>query len=77
MAIHPTASDVHKQWLPQRFLGLARWLRSEGYDPCFVVAPYEHADWAWVEAQGFRLVSHESLDDLARHCHLSTELRIR
>ncbi|GAA0490745.1 hypothetical protein N5K27_23390 [Pigmentiphaga sp. GD03639] len=64
--IHPTASDIQKQWLPGRFLKLARRLRARGYDPSFVVAPREHAQWEWVEAQGFRLVSHESLDDLAR-----------
>jgi len=66
VVIHPTASEIQKQWLPRRFLRLARRLRDEGYDPCFVVAPYEHADWTWVEAHGFRLVSHASLADLAR-----------
>jgi len=64
--IHPTASDIQKQWLPGRFLKLARRLYGRGYEPSFVVAPSEHEEWAWVEAQGFRLVSHESLDDLAR-----------
>ncbi|GAA4325888.1 glycosyltransferase family 9 protein [Pigmentiphaga soli] len=66
VAIHPTASDIHKQWLPRRFLRLARRLRADGYEPWFVVAPDEQADWAWVEAQGFRLAAYASLADLAR-----------
>ena len=63
--IHPTASALHKQWLPQRFLRLARQLESQGYEPCFVVAPTERPGWQWVESCGYRLVSHASLADLA------------
>ncbi|VCU70919.1 Lipopolysaccharide core heptosyltransferase RfaQ [Pigmentiphaga humi] len=63
--IHPTASDLHKQWLPVRFLALARRLRKQGYEPWFVVAPCERADWHWIEAQGERLVAYASLADVA------------
>lgn len=63
--IHPTASALHKQWLPQRFLRLARQLEAQGYEPCFVVAPTERPGWQWVESCGYRLVSHASLADLA------------
>lgn len=64
--IHPSASDTRKQWLPKRFLRLACHLRDRGYDPCFVIAPNERAQWAWVEAHGFRLVSHANLGELAQ-----------
>jgi heptosyltransferase-3 len=63
--IHPTASALHKQWLPQRFLRLARQLEAQGYEPCFVVAPGERMGWMWVESSGYELVSHASLADLA------------
>lgn len=66
VAIHPTASDRQKQWLPRRFRELAQVLHGQGYEPCFVVEPNERAEWAWVEKQGFPLVSYAALDDLAR-----------
>jgi hypothetical protein len=65
VVIHPTASALHKQWLPQRFLQLAHRLRAAGYEPCFVVAPGERDAWTWVEAAGFPLQSFLSLHDLA------------
>ncbi|MDX3904921.1 MAG: glycosyltransferase family 9 protein [Pigmentiphaga sp.] len=63
--IHPTASALHKQWLPIKFLDLARRLRDAGYEPCFVVAPAELISWRWVERHGFRVAAHGSLGDLA------------
>lgn len=63
--IHPTASDPHKEWLPQRFVRLARQLHARGYDVQFVVEPRHVQQWRWIEAQGLRLVAHDSLDSLA------------
>jgi hypothetical protein len=63
--IHPSASYLHKQWLPKRFAKLAVQLREQGYDTCFVVAPHERRQWQWIEALGFLLVTHASLAELA------------
>jgi len=65
VVIHPTASDLQKQWIPQRFIRLARRLSARGYEVCFVVAPNERPTWEWVEKEGFDLVTHVSLSDLA------------
>lgn len=66
VVIHPTASLPAKQWLPQRFLRLAKRLRRRGHQVCFVVAPGERQAWAWVEAEGYELVTHATLHQLAR-----------
>lgn len=66
VVIHPTASNLQKQWLPSRFLSVAKELRAKGYEPCFVVGPNEKEKWTWVEAAGFPLICHDTLDGLAR-----------
>ena len=65
VVIHPTASELEKQWLPLRFLRLATLLRDRGHAVCFVVAPDEREAWSWVEPKGFTLVTLASLSQLA------------
>jgi hypothetical protein len=65
VVIHPTASQLEKQWLPLRFMRLAKLLRERGHAVYFVVAPDEREAWSWVKNEGFALVTHESLHQLA------------
>jgi hypothetical protein len=63
--IHPGASDAHKQWLPARFVRLARALAARGYAVSFVVPPHERHAWQWIGRYGFELKSCATLDELA------------
>lgn len=45
IAIHPTASSKDKMWPKENFLKVAAWLKNEGYDPVFTVAPHEQPEW--------------------------------
>ncbi|HTI18020.1 MAG TPA: glycosyltransferase family 9 protein [Trinickia sp.] len=65
VAIHPTASTSDKCWLPSRFLRLALQLRERGFQPQFVVAPQERAEWRHVERSGLTLPHFDSLHDVA------------
>lgn len=65
IAIHPTASTSDKCWLKSRYIRLARRLRERGFDPHFVVAPEERADWLDVEQQGLSVPDFGTLDNVA------------
>jgi ADP-heptose:LPS heptosyltransferase len=45
IAIHPTSTDPAKNWLKHRFLKLRDRLKQEGWDPVFITAPHEAAEW--------------------------------
>ena len=65
--IHPTSSCDTKNWLPEKFLRLARKLQQKGFEPIFVVSPNERPDWLWVKSYGFALPYFANLDRLARY----------
>ncbi len=43
--IHPTSTREDKNWLKRRFIKLANRLEKLGFEPQFIVAPEERADW--------------------------------
>lgn len=57
VVIHPTSGASSKNWPKEKFLKVAKWLKGEGYDPVFVTAPQERAEWNAAELN--------SLEDLA------------
>lgn len=63
--IHPVASDQQKSWRPQRFVKLARALKTQGFEPEFLLPKTALPQWQWLEAQGFRPTSPGSLDAVA------------
>jgi heptosyltransferase-3 len=65
VAIHPMASTIDKRWLASRFVRLAIKLRDNGFDPQFVVAPEERANWAHIDRLGLTLADLGSLDQVA------------
>jgi len=65
VVIHPTASTADKCWLPSRFIRLGKALRQAGFEPQFVLAPHERADWAVVEREGMAMPTFGSLSDVA------------
>ncbi|MGB6977415.1 MAG: glycosyltransferase family 9 protein [Gammaproteobacteria bacterium] len=64
--IHPTSTCHTKNWLPEKFVRLARKLQQQGFEPVFVVSPTERQEWLWVESHGFALPYFANLDRLAR-----------
>lgn len=45
IAIHPTSSREDKNWQKHKFLQVAHSLQERGFEPVFVLAPNEAADW--------------------------------
>jgi heptosyltransferase-3 len=65
IVIHPMSYEEHKNWLPHKFVELAKQLQHKGYQPELVVSPAERPDWEWVLAEGLSLPQFASLDELA------------
>jgi len=65
VVIHPTANLKRKSWLPRRFAALALKLRSAGFEPEFILAQHERADWNWLDQYGFARPSFASLAEVA------------
>lgn len=63
--LHPSSSELKKNWLPERFLSLAIELKTLGYDPVFTVSPKERREWLFLEESGFSLPHLPSLSALA------------
>jgi heptosyltransferase-3 len=64
--IHPTSTCPTKNWLPEKFIRLARKLQQKNFEPIFVVSPVERPDWLWIESHGFALPYFANIDRLAR-----------
>lgn len=43
--LHPTSTDVRKNWPAEKFIRLAKKLEQQGYMPIFVVSPAEREEW--------------------------------
>jgi heptosyltransferase III len=74
VVIHPTSRNEMRNWPHQKFVKLALLLKKEGYDPCFMVAPFERRKWEWVQFHGIHLPSFSSLDEMASFLYESSYL---
>ncbi len=63
--IHPTSRVAAKNWKAEKFLKLARRLKSKGFQPVFCVGPAELSEWEKIETEGFALAKAPTLSDLA------------
>lgn len=63
--IHPTAGDPRRQWIPSRFVEVARRLRDQGWHPEFTTHPSEADATSWIESAGCTRVAAGNLDGLA------------
>lgn len=43
--LHPTSSEASRCWRPDQYVTLATTLRGRGFEPVFVLAPDERAEW--------------------------------
>lgn len=66
VVIHPTSSNLKKNWFPRKFLKLARKLQSLDYQVVFAVGANERPDWLFVEKEGIELPHLPRLEDLAQ-----------
>lgn len=65
IVIHPTSHELRKNWLPTRFLKLAKRLAVNDYEIHFIVSASERKDWQWLENEKFSLPEFENLSALA------------
>ncbi len=66
VAIHPTSARETRNWPKEKFLALAEYLKSQGYEPVFI--PGTKVGW---EDIGFEVALFPSLDALARFLYES------
>ena len=66
VVIHPTAHMKVRYWLPNRFIQLANQLKTQAYNPVFVVAPPEQKDVPWIKENNLTEMVPANLDELAR-----------
>lgn len=69
--IHPTSSNEHKNWLPSKFVSLAKKLRAKGFQPVFTVSKKERPDWLYLQEIGIDVPLLLSLDELAQKIYES------
>lgn len=62
IAIHPMSSRRDKNWQRKKFLKVAAKLEKRGFEPVFVLAPFEVSEW---KNCGFKVVSFETLPKMA------------
>lgn len=85
VVIHPTSSRPGKNWPRDKFLKLAKKLKTAGYDPVFTVSPKEYVDWpeavvlpsldavfTFVTESGWMIGNDSGIGHLASACGLST-----
>ncbi len=67
VVIHPTSGAAIRDWPADKFMQLAKRLRSAGYEPVFMVSPAEAPTWMWVRDSGFSLIVPSTIDVMARY----------
>lgn len=65
VVLHPSSSQLEKNWPKKKFIALAQTLKKNGYDPIFAISPSEKKEWEDVIEMGFSLPSFPHLDALA------------
>jgi hypothetical protein len=63
--IHPTSGNINKNWSANKFIKLARILKTQGWKPVFCLAPNERVSWEKLLQNEFPIPLLPSLDELA------------
>ncbi len=72
--VHPTSSNEKKNWLPDRYLQLARLLKGDGFTPVFSVSPSEKPKWVALIESEFEMPVFTDIFDLAKYYYQSAIL---
>ncbi len=65
VVIHPTSSSFVKNWLPQKFIKLAKSLKKRGFEPVFSLKKEEEAPFLPALEEGISIASSQTLGELA------------
>lgn len=71
VVIHPTSTGAQRCWAPRHFKALGCALQDLGYEPAYIVAPHERAEWNWLLDHGLSIPQFASLGDVAAFIHAS------
>ena len=69
--IHPTSTDIAKNWPARKFIKLAKKLKANGLEPIFIVSPSERKVWSKIIKGKFELPNFPTIDDLAKFVYES------
>ena len=69
--IHPTSSDLLKNWPLQKFMQLMHALQARGYIPSFIMTEKERDEWIKIINDEFPIVSFSSLSKVAAYLYES------
>lgn len=69
VAIHPSSTGAQRCWAPRHFVELGLRLQRQGYEPFFILAPHERAEWTCLTDAGLAIQQSPSLADVAAFLH--------
>ena len=64
---HPTSLDEKRNWPAQKFLHVATTLQNQGFQPVFILAPHERANWEPLLQNLFDMPLFPTLEELAAY----------
>lgn len=65
VVIHPTSGAERRNWSAEKFIKLAHKLRSDQFEPVFMMSPAEAPSWDWLKAEGIPVAAFPNLTDAA------------
>lgn len=69
VAVHPSSTGAQRCWAPRHFVELGLRLQRQGYEPVFILAPHERAEWTCLTDAGLAIQQSPSLADVAAFLH--------
>jgi ADP-heptose:LPS heptosyltransferase len=69
--IHPMSACKSKNWLPKKFIKLAKELEQKHFEPVFIMSPQERSEWMEILQDRFSLPLFATIDSLARFIYES------
>lgn len=69
VAVHPSSTSEQRCWAASHFVELGLRLKRSGYDPVYILANHERAQWRCLEDNGLAIFQSESLSDVAKFIH--------
>ncbi len=71
VCIHPTSAEESKNWLPERFILLAKRLKKKGFAPVFIMSKAEVQEWDSKINGAFHLQGFPTISDCAAYLYES------
>ncbi|WP_415792418.1 glycosyltransferase family 9 protein [Bordetella tumulicola] len=71
VAVHPSSGGEERRWAASHFVELGKRLQRSGYQPFYILAPYEREQWACLAENGLSIYPSTLLSDVATFIHES------